>query len=148
MENANCSRFYLIKFINVFVHWFLAIVQTIFPFLKKRKNVKDEIVLITGAGSGIGQLMSIEFAKLGAIIVAWDINEQGLNKTKRLVELNGSKCYVYNVDVTDRQRVYEAAQNVKREVGDTYILINNAGIVIGKDLLQLKDEEILSKLIY
>jgi len=144
MDNANCCKFYLINFLNVFAHWFLAIVYTIFPFFKRPKNVKNEIILITGAGSGIGQLMAIEFAKLGAIIVAWDINDQGLNSTKKLVEKNGSKCTTYNVDVTDRHRVYEVAKQIKQEVGTVYILINNAGVVIGKDLLDLKDEEILS----
>ena len=65
MDNNSWS-FYLLNSINVFVHWFVAIVQTIFPFLKPKKSVKDEIILITGAGSGIGQLMSVEFAKLGS----------------------------------------------------------------------------------
>lgn len=64
MDNNSCS-FYLVNSINVLIHWFIAIVQTFFPFLKRKKSVKDEIILITGAGQGIGQLMAIEFAKLG-----------------------------------------------------------------------------------
>ena len=86
--------------------------------------------------------MSVEFAKLGAKIVAWDINDDGLKRTKQLVEEAGSKCFTYNVDISDRLKIYEAAQKVKQEVGIVYMLINNAGIVIGKYFLDLKDEEI------
>lgn len=52
-NNNNETRdfaFYLRCFFGIFGHWILAILQTIFPFLLRRKSVKDEIVLITGAG--------------------------------------------------------------------------------------------------
>ena len=140
--DENSFSFYFLNFIYLFVNWFIAILQTFFPFLKIKKNVKDEVILITGAGSGIGQLLSVEFAKLGAIIVAWDINDIGLNKTKKLVEQANSKCFTYNVDISNREKVYETAAKVKKEAGSVFMLINNAGIVIGKDLLELKDEEI------
>ena len=133
------------------------------------------------SGNGLGQLMSIEFAKLGAVIVAWDINDEGLNKTKRkfsslrskplesehfqinsislkknfvffskftsigLVEEAGSKCYIYNVDISSKENIYRAGERVKQEAGPVYMLINNAGIVSGKNFLDLKDEEIERK---
>lgn len=126
-EEVRDFYFFLSNIVGIFAYWLLAIIQTICPFLIKRKSINGEIVLITGAGSGIGQLMAIEFAKLGAIIVAWDINDAGLQKTKRLVEENGSKCFIYNVDVSDKNKIYEAAEKVKQEVGTVYMLINNAG---------------------
>lgn len=49
-----------------------------------------------------------------------------------LVEKNGSKCYTYNVDVSSRHNIYNAAEKVKNEVGTVYMLINNAGIVNGE----------------
>lgn len=64
-EESRNFAFFAKNILGIFVHWIVAIVQTILPFAFKRKSVKDEIVLITGAGSGIGQLMSVEFAKLG-----------------------------------------------------------------------------------
>jgi len=136
------AKFYLKNFFAIFGNWFLAIVYTIFPFLLKRKSVENKVILITGAGSGLGQLLSVEFAKLGAIIVAWDINETNLNKTKKLVEETGSKCFNYIVDVSKKSNIYEASKKVREEVGFVFMLINNAGIVTGKDFLELKDEEI------
>lgn len=71
----------------------------------------------------------------GAIIVAWDINNASLSKTKKLVEQTGAKCYTYNVDVTDRHKVYETARIIREDIGlnnGIYMLINNAGIVIGE----------------
>lgn len=144
MEPESRLRFFLVNTAKLCINFFLSVVQTLFPFLKPRKSVKDDIILITGAGSGIGQLMSIEFAKLGAIIVAWDLNEKSLSKTKKLVEEAGSKCHTFKVDVTDRHKVYETAAKVKQEIGFVSMLINNAGIVIGKNLLDLEDEEIIS----
>lgn len=44
---------------------------------RKRKDITGEIVLITGAGSGMGRLMAVEFAKRNAVVVLWDINEPG-----------------------------------------------------------------------
>jgi len=134
--------FYVRTTLGIFGYWIIAILQTIFPFMIKRKSVDGEIVLITGAGQGLGQLLSIEFAKLNAIIVAFDINDKALNETKKLVEENGSKCFVYNVDVSSKENVYKAAERVKEEVGTVYMLINNAGVVSGKNFLDLKDEEI------
>ncbi|PIK38915.1 retinol dehydrogenase 10 isoform b [Apostichopus japonicus] len=53
------------------------------------------------------------------------------------------KAYTYTCDVTKREEVYRVAQRVKEEVGDVFILVNNAGIVSGKQFLHLTDEEII-----
>ena len=47
------------------------------------KSIEGEIVLITGGGSGIGRLMSLKLAKLGAVIVTWDVNTKGNEETVR-----------------------------------------------------------------
>ncbi|XP_071379112.1 epidermal retinol dehydrogenase 2-like [Centroberyx affinis] len=105
-----------------------------------RKNVAGEVVLITGAGSGIGRLMALEFAGLGTALVLWDINQEGMKETARLAKERGAiRVHYYLCDCSDKTEVYRVADQVKREVGDVSILVNNAGIVTGKKFMDAPD---------
>ena len=120
-------------------------IQFFIPESWKQKDVKDQIVLITGAGSGIGQLQAIQFAKLGAKVVIWDVNKEGMDKTVQMIkdnQLDASKCFCYKMNLCDRNSIYETAKLVKEQVGIVDILINNAGVVSGKSFLDLSDEKI------
>ncbi|NXO58856.1 RDHE2 dehydrogenase, partial [Aramus guarauna] len=127
------------KVIGLLVYYSLeSLVFFIVP--RRKKNVSGEIVLITGAGSGIGRLLSLKFASLGATVVLWDINEEGLKETSRLVRENGAeRVHCYICDCSKRQDIYRVADQVKKEVGDVSILVNNAGTVIGKRFLDSPD---------
>lgn len=124
---------------------FLSLVLGLEAFVRlfippRRKNVSGELVLLTGAGSGIGRLMALEFARLDARLVLWDINEDGNKETARLIkEKYGARAHTYTCDCSDREEVYRVANQVKREVGDVTILINNAGIVTGKKFMDSPD---------
>jgi len=119
------------------------IVKAILPGSFFAKDVKGEKVLITGAGSGLGQLMAKKFGDLGCILVLWDVNEKGLKETQALCEQGGAKCFTYSIDLCNREKVYETADKVKLEVGDIDILINNAGIVTGNRILNCPDNLIV-----
>ncbi|KAM6989516.1 epidermal retinol dehydrogenase 2-like [Tautogolabrus adspersus] len=117
--------------IESFIYFFLPM---------KKKNVTGEVVLITGSGSGIGRLMAQEFAALGTVLVLWDINEDGMKETARLAKESGaSRVHYYLCDCSDRTEVYRVADQVKREVGDVSIMVNNAGIVTGKKFMDAPD---------
>lgn len=68
----------LFLFIGVAV---LYITKTVISMLVPRryrgKSIKDEIALVTGGASGIGKLIAIKLAKLGARVIVWDINKNG-----------------------------------------------------------------------
>ena len=57
-----------------------------------------------------------------------------------LISAKGGKAFSYQLDVTDRLKVYALKEQVKREVGDVTMLINNAGIVTGKKILDAPDQ--------
>lgn len=80
---------------------------------KRKKNVAGEIVLITGAGSGIGRQTAIIFASLGATVVLWGINEEDNMETCRLAkEKGGVKVFAYKCDCSNRQEIYRVADQV------------------------------------
>jgi all-trans-retinol dehydrogenase (NAD+) len=108
----------------------------------RKKDVSKDVVLITGSGSGIGRLMAVKFAKLGSVVVLWDINNDDNEETARLVRNAGGHAYTYTCDIGDRETVYKTAERVKQQVGDVTILINNAGIVTGKTILEAPDDMI------
>ncbi|XP_027709189.1 estradiol 17-beta-dehydrogenase 11 [Vombatus ursinus] len=109
---------------------------------KKRKAVSGEIVLITGAGHGIGRLTACEFAKLKSKLVLWDINKHGLEETAAECKKLGARVHTYVVDCSNREDIYNHAKKVKTEVGDVSILVNNAGVVYSADLFATQDPQI------
>ncbi|KAK3534007.1 hypothetical protein QTP86_000514 [Hemibagrus guttatus] len=73
-------------------------------------------------------------------LVLWDINLDGVKETARAVKEKGARSvHCYQVDCSDRGKVYQLAEQVKQEVGDVTILINNAGIVTGKKFMDSAD---------
>ncbi len=92
------------------------------------KNFKDKVVVITGAGSGIGQATAIEFAKLGAKLALNDYLLENLNETKALLDKIGTTYYLEGFDVSNKAAFFAFADNVKKNIGSADIIMNNAGI--------------------
>lgn len=97
-------------------------------------KIKGATVLVTGGASGIGKLMSMKCLQEGAgILILWDINEENLDLTKKEFSNKGySNVHTFVVDVSHVQDIEKTATEVLLEIGNVDILINNAGIVAGK----------------
>ena len=95
-------------------------------------------VLITGAASGIGRRMALGVARRGGELALWDLNGEGLASVKSEVESLGAKATTAVCDVANR----DAVQSAAAAEGPVDILINNAGVVSGKALLEISDEQI------
>nr|XP_033334959.1 short-chain dehydrogenase/reductase family 16C member 6-like isoform X1 [Megalopta genalis] len=109
----------------------------------EEKSVAGEIVLVTGAGHGIGKELALKYASLGATVVCWDLNQQGNDEVvEEIKQLGGSKAYGYKCDISNRDEVLKVAQKVKEEVGDVTILVNNAGIMPCHTFMGHSSEEI------
>lgn len=104
-------------------------------------NLKDKKVLITGGASGIGKLMGEIVLKRGAQLIIWDINPVGVtavsNEFSKLGKVTG-----FVVDVSDANQIKETAALVKKNCGVVDVLINNAGIVVGKYFHEHTSEDI------
>ncbi|HNF48776.1 MAG TPA: SDR family oxidoreductase [Chitinophagales bacterium] len=97
-------------------------------------TIKEANVLVTGGANGIGKLMSLKCLQEGAgNLILWDINEENLENTKKEFGKKGyNNVHTYVVDVSQVKDIEKAATEVLLEVGNVDILINNAGIVAGK----------------
>ena len=111
-------------------------------------DFNNKKVLITGGCSGIGKIMARKSLERGASnLIIWDINEEGLAKTKEEFANFGKEISTYKVDVSNLDEIKIAAQRVRTEVGKVDILINNAGIVVGKYFHEHTHEQIQKSLL-
>lgn len=117
--NGIKMNIYLEFLLNTLYIIFLLLVSSIkafskfmIPYKYRSKNVKDEIVLITGSGSGIGRLIAKNFAKLGAICVLVDIDENANQLTCDQILMEGGKAKIFNCDLSSRENIKKLAQEV------------------------------------
>lgn len=135
----------IFEFIYLILQLLYHIGESIFRLFKPLEpiSVKQDIVLITGAGHGIGRQLALQYAGQEATVVLWDINEKGNEETAQMILKNGGrKPFTYKCDVSNRQAVLNLATKVKEDVGDVTILINNAGIMPTHPLEKHTEEEI------
>jgi len=94
-------------------------------------KLKNKTILITGGASGIGKIMSRLSLERKAKVIIWDINTQNIENTlKELNPLGDISSYI--VDISDLSQIENKAELLKKEHGNIDVLINNAGIVVGK----------------
>ncbi len=77
--------------------------------LLPKKNVKGQHIFLTGAGSGLGRGMAVEFGKLGSKLTLCDINEKGLEETKELMlkdkSIKKENILLIKLDVSNRDAI-------------------------------------------
>lgn len=96
-------------------------------FPPRLKSVAGEIVLIAGAGRGVGRELAIQFSKLGATVICWDIQSDINEETAMSANLLGydvGKAYAYTCDITNRDQVIKVADRIIKEVGSVTVVIN------------------------
>jgi len=88
---------------------------------------KDRVVLVTGAGRGIGRAIALAFGKEGAKVVVNDLNLETANEVVKEIEANGGKAMAIKADITKLEEVEQMVEEVKKNFGSVDILVNNAG---------------------
>jgi NAD(P)-dependent dehydrogenase (short-subunit alcohol dehydrogenase family) len=92
------------------------------------RNLADKVIVITGAGSGIGRELARSFAAENCRLALSDINEKGLNETVAQLRMSDDRVTTHIVDVSDREASEQFALAVVEKFGQVDVLINNAGL--------------------
>jgi NADP-dependent 3-hydroxy acid dehydrogenase YdfG len=102
---------------------------------------KPEVVVVTGASSGVGRAVAHAFAKRGAHIGLVARGEEGLDGARREVESFGGKALVLPTDVADHRQVDAAAEAVETKLGPIDVWVNDAMATIFAPFLEVEPEE-------
>lgn len=101
----------------------------------------SDVVVITGATSGIGRATARKFGKDGARVGLLARGEDGLSSTKEDIEDAGGEALTIQTDVTEYEQVEEAADQVEDEFGPIDIWINDAMTTVFAEFLDIEPEE-------
>lgn len=93
-------------------------------------NLNGKVVVITGAGNGMGRQMTLEALARGASVFGVDLKEDALQETANIAGAGAGAKFAYGVaNIADRDRVAQLPAEVEKAFGHTDILVNNAGII-------------------
>ncbi len=107
------------------------------------KTLDDKVVVITGAGSGIGRALALNLAARGSLLAVSDVDEVGLAETVDLAKAAGAReIRSDRLDVADRDAMVAYAAAVAEQFGRVNVIINNAGVALSGDLNDLEYKDI------
>ncbi|ERI90897.1 oxidoreductase, short chain dehydrogenase/reductase family protein [Clostridiales bacterium oral taxon 876 str. F0540] len=124
---------------NIKISCQYGIINLIVQYIRYRgvSVIKNKIVFISGASSGLGEAMAKKFAKEGAVLLLCARNINKLNNLKLQIEKEYDvKVYTYQLDVRERKAVDEVIDSIPEELKNIDILINNAGLALGVEKVQ------------
>jgi NADP-dependent 3-hydroxy acid dehydrogenase YdfG len=107
------------------------------------KTLADKVVVITGAGSGIGRALAVNLARRGSLLALSDVDEAGLAETVTLAERAGApQVRSDRLDVADRDAMGRYALDVVQHFGRVNVVVNNAGVSLTGDFNDLEYNDI------
>lgn len=105
-------------------------------------DFSDKVVLVTGAGSGLGSGIAARFAEAGAaVVVNYHTSEAGARAVVQDIEARGRKAVAVQADVSRRDEVERLLAETLNAFGGLDVLINNAGAYPVSPLLEMKEED-------
>ncbi|MEH7122624.1 glucose 1-dehydrogenase [Bacillus sp. JJ1773] len=108
---------------------------------EKLLGLKDKVVVITGAASGIGLATAELFAEAGAKVAIIDINEEKGTAVAGSMNDRGWKSVFFKCDVTSSAECESVAKQIEQEFGRIDVLFNNAGVIRRKTVVDHTEED-------
>lgn len=96
---------------------------------KRRIELKDRVVFITGGSRGLGLILAHAFIEEGARVAFCARNPKEIERAIEQLSFGGAKVHGYRCDVSKRDEVEETIRRVEAEVGPIEVLVNNAGVI-------------------
>jgi len=96
------------------------------------RNLRGKVAVITGAGSGIGRALALQLAQQGVTLAITDYQSESLQESLKLVQKHQPQSRSYLFDVSDKAAFQEFAQQAIRDFQQIDLVINNAGVALGK----------------
>lgn len=93
------------------------------------KNFENKVCIVTGAASGIGRAVAVNLARRGATLAISDVNETGLEETRRMMDAPASnRIRLDRLDVSDAAAIERYAASIRESLGDADFVFNIAGL--------------------
>ena len=106
------------------------------------KEFKDKVLVVTGAGSGIGRAIALEGAQRGMKVVVNDIDAPSLEKTVELVKSCGAECVSLVADATLAESIEKLLHTALDAFGKVNIMVSNAGVTAPGPVWELPIQDI------
>lgn len=104
-------------------------------------SLENKIAVVTGGASGIGRGVAVCLAEMGAKVAVLDIKEAGARETIDLISQQKGQAKSFYCDVTCDASCKQATEQIKESFGKVAVLVNCAGVVVRKDVVNLAEKE-------
>ena len=109
--------------------------------MSQMPNFEGKIAVVTGGASGIGLAIAERAGTEGMTVVLVDVDGAKLENARVELESKGVAVHARTADVSDREAMVRLAQGIHDEIGETWLLVNNAGVFLSAPLLEMPPEQ-------
>ncbi|XP_050546359.1 uncharacterized protein LOC126908386 isoform X2 [Daktulosphaira vitifoliae] len=142
----------ILFFFEVLLGIILIIPAIMWAILKKlvetpKKNVRGQVIVITGGGRGLGRELCLRFHRLGAKVACVDIDIKCARKTADIINEGGGVAKSYCVDITNREQIKCMHADIVKDLGPVDIIVNSAGIVMSHAYVNPDSDKLIEDII-
>jgi len=109
-------------------------------------ELKNKLVVITGAARGIGRAIALHLANKGAKLAIIDLDVDAMNEVVKEIEALGTQAKAYICNISEETTVENTFEQIVKDFGHLDGLVNNAGVLRDGQLIKVKDGKVVKKM--